>query len=473
MRRPVRVLMALVGTLSLLALPGVAAAHGPHIESFGAPAPANALFPVMQQNFFRLLALPEVADAHGPDIRGVGAAAPASARFPVLQQSFRLLANLPQPTHTPIGGTDLAFWGTRAYAGSFGGFRIIDIKQPASPKVLADVQCPGQQGDVSVWNNELLFLSDDEPLTSPRCGGVPTDFQSTPDAWEGIRIFDVGNPRDPVYLTAVATDCGSHTHTLVPDLKNDRVLIYVSSFNLFDDGPDCRAPTVDEPISHSKISIIEVPLDDPHAAAVINEPDSMFEGGQPCTPTQSNPLVPSDQFFACNETDDDSLNSSTRGCHDIQVLLEAHLAACSALSEAQIWDISDPEEPRIIKRLDDPNFEAWHNAVFTWDGEYVRVHRRRRHRHRAMVQARRPRHDRGQLDLPLGRPVDRAGWPLQDAAHHRELAAGSQLLHSAQRHDRPRARPIPARAGLLRARLGGHRLHRPAAPPGDRILPGR
>jgi hypothetical protein len=150
----------------------------------------------------------------------------------------------------------------------------------------------------------------------------------------------------------------------------------MSSFNLFelnptDDGPNCRAPTGQEPIAHSMISIVEVPLEDPHAAAVINEPGDMFEGGQPCTATQSNPLVPTDELFVCNESDDDSMRFSTRGCHDIQVLLEAHLAACSALSEGQIWDISDPEEPRIIKRLDNPNFEIWHNAVFTWDGNYV------------------------------------------------------------------------------------------------------
>lgn len=334
MRRAVRVLVGLIAALTLFALPAVAAGH------LGGP-------------------------------RGLGAVAQEAAPLPDLRQDFRLLANVPQPAHAPFGGTDLAFWGTRAYAGSFGGFRILDIEQPANPEVLADVPCVGAQGDVSVWGNELVFVSVDDPLTSPRCGGRPTDFATTPDAWEGIRVLGVSNPREPEYLTAVATDCGSHTHTLVPDLENDRVLLYVSSFNLFVDGPNCRAPSLEEPISHSQISIVEVPLDDPHAAAVINEPGEMFEGGQPCTPTASNPRVPSDAFFACNETDDESFIDATRGCHDIQVLLEARLAACSALSEAQIWDISDLEQPRVVKRLDNPAFEAWHNAVFTWDGTYV------------------------------------------------------------------------------------------------------
>src|SRR3712207_4542600 len=165
---------------------------------------------------------------------------------------MRLLANVPLPLDEPgssVAGSDLAFWGRYAYAGNYEGFRIIDIARPASPRVLADVRCFGPQNDVSVWG-DLLFLSVDEPLDSPRCGGQPTSADA-PDAWEGIRIFDVSNPRDPLFVTAVATDCGSHTHTLVPDASEDRVLLYVSSFNLgFESGPDCPAPSEEEPISH-------------------------------------------------------------------------------------------------------------------------------------------------------------------------------------------------------------------------------
>ena len=48
--------------------------------------------------------------------------------------------------------------------------------------------------------------------------------------FEGIRIIDISNPSAPSFVAGVATDCGSYTHTLVPDLANNRVLLYVSSF---------------------------------------------------------------------------------------------------------------------------------------------------------------------------------------------------------------------------------------------------
>ncbi len=189
----------------------------------------------------------------------------------------------------------------------------------------------------------------------------------------GTTIFDVSNPREPEFLTAVPTDCGSHTHTIVPDLGNDCLLIYVSSYALGAAaiGPNCAAPTAASPVSHDKISIVEVPLGEPREAAVINEPSGMFQDGQVCTPTAGNPLVPGDSDFICNPTDDETRPFASRGCHDIQVLADARLAACSALAEGQLWDISDPEEPRLIKRVDNPNVEFWHNASFTYDGRVV------------------------------------------------------------------------------------------------------
>ncbi len=136
-------------------------------------------------------------------------------------------------------------------------------------------------------------------------------------------------------------------------------------------GPNCAAPTAASPVSHDKISIVEVPLGEPREAAVINEPSGMFQDGQVCTPTAGNPLVPGDSDFICNPTDDETRPFASRGCHDIQVLADARLAACSALAEGQLWDISDPEEPRLMKRVDNPNVEFWHNASFTYDGRVV------------------------------------------------------------------------------------------------------
>src|SRR5918993_5747426 len=150
-----------------------------------------------------------------------------------ISKNMKLLGSAPKTNPASFyRNSDLAFWGQLAFAGNYEGFRVLDISAPGNPKVLADVSCPGQQHDVSVWNN-LLFLSIDRPLTAPECGSPQTpavDGVVTP-GFEGIRIFDVADPSNPRYVGAVATDCGSHTHTLVPDPDDaGRVLLYVASY---------------------------------------------------------------------------------------------------------------------------------------------------------------------------------------------------------------------------------------------------
>jgi hypothetical protein len=62
--------------------------------------------------------------------------------------------------------TDVAFWGRLAYQGTwFGGFRVIDIRSPARPGVLSEVDCGAFQGDVGVWGN-LVFRSVDAPVAA-------------------------------------------------------------------------------------------------------------------------------------------------------------------------------------------------------------------------------------------------------------------------------------------------------------------
>ena len=143
-------------------------------------------------------------------------------------QNVKLLATVARSEETTQ--SDLAFDGRLAYAGNYHGFRVLDIGDPEQPTVVADIHCHGAQADVSVYAN-LLFQSVDSPQSSGLCTShdfIPGDVEA--EMFEGIRIFDVSNPAAPVRIASVSTDCGSHTHTLVPDAANDRVLIYVSSY---------------------------------------------------------------------------------------------------------------------------------------------------------------------------------------------------------------------------------------------------
>ena len=262
--------------------------------------------------------------------------------------NMHLLAAVEKTTTDPTyRNSDLAFWGRYVYAGNYLGFRIIDASDPEAPVVLSDYSCPGSQHDVSVWDG-LLFLSIDAPRTGPGCASTP--MTGGAPGWEGIRIFDVRDPASPVFLGGVATDCGSHTHTLVPDTANGRVLLYVSSYpasglGVSPYGNSCFRTRPDGTQGHSKISVVEVPLAAPASASVVSQP----------------------RF----ELRDFANAFGFRGCHDITVFMELKRAGAACLSESQVWDISDPERPVTVARVHNPNVEIWHSSAFSWDGRLL------------------------------------------------------------------------------------------------------
>jgi hypothetical protein len=265
-----------------------------------------------------------------------------------------LIATLPNEDHSlDFANSDMAFWGDLLVQGSYDGFRVVDISDPNRPVTLAEVACRGPQGDVSIWEH-LVFVSVDRPQSSSGCESEDAEdadplFLPDQGGWEGIRIFDVMAPSAPRLVGTVTTDCGSHTHTLVPDVANGRVLLYVSSYALLQDqrlAPDCINP-------HGQISVVEVPLDDPGSAEVITRPH-LFD-----TPAwEVAPGAPPDWH-------------STAGCHDITVFMPLRLAAAACLSEGQIWDLSNPERPMAIAHVDLPEVAFWHSAAWSNDGSVI------------------------------------------------------------------------------------------------------
>ncbi len=281
--------------------------------------------------------------------------------------NLKLMSN--QPPSRPDVQSDIAFTGNLAIAGTFDGFRIVDISSPAKPQMIVDFPCNGGQGDVSVFGN-LLFQSVDTPQSSPFCDSTDSDA-STPGSWEGVRAFDISDPTNPVHIDSYRTDCGSHTHTVVPRPDMGRVFIYVASYPLTPVNIGLVSECIDlqtDPVGggHRKISIIEVPLGDPTNETVIEHP--LDAGTEVATFDLDTPL---------------GLPPGTLGthsfvaCHDISVFTELNLAAGACMSEAQLWDISDPRNPVFVWRFDDPaldhefDISLWHSAAFSWDGEVV------------------------------------------------------------------------------------------------------
>lgn len=207
-----------------------------------------------------------------------------------------------------------------AIAGNYRGFRIIDISEPGEPEVVTDFACNGAQGDVSVWG-DLVYQSVDSPQSHGGCDSTNVTA-STPGMFEGIRIFDISDVNAPELVASISTDCGSHTHTLLP--RGDTVYVYVSSYPLGGAalGPDCVQP-------HGYVSIVEVPTGDP-AAAVVHE-----HALDPGTELATFPLGAAGTF-------------SFTACHDMSVFDELDLLAAACMSESQLWDISDPRAPELM-----------------------------------------------------------------------------------------------------------------------------
>jgi hypothetical protein len=253
--------------------------------------------------------------------------------------------------------SDLAFWENLAVAGNYQGFRIFDITKPERPVLLSAFPCNGSQGDVSVYQAKqrlLLIQSVDAPQDRRECNSrnVQVDLLPGETDWEGLRIFDITNPKSPFLLTTVATDCGSHTHTTIPDDDDQRAIVYVSSYPLPPAiGDECQPP-------HSKIAIVQIPDANPAAASVLKY-----------QPIHAQPMVAGNPHGA---------PPGTIGCHDITAFTDpkVNTAAAACLTEGQLWDISDPANPCTIDEtchthIDNELVEIWHAAAFTWDGEVV------------------------------------------------------------------------------------------------------
>ncbi|WP_328971820.1 LVIVD repeat-containing protein [Streptomyces sp. NBC_00239] len=251
------------------------------------------------------------------------------------------VAAMPKGALTGIN-TDLAFQGRYAYAGNYDGFTIYDISRPRTPKIVSEVLCPGGQNDISV-SGDLLFLSTDSSRSDNSCASV-SQPATEKSSWEGIKVFDISDKKNPKYVAAVETNCGSHTHTLVPGGRD--VYLYVSSYGPNAAFPDCQPP-------HDGISVVKVPRHAPEKAALVGFPVLFPDGGNPGGPT--NPGV-----------------SKTTGCHDITVFPSKRLAAGACMGDGIIFDISRPERPRVIDRVqDNVNFAFWHSATFSEDGRKV------------------------------------------------------------------------------------------------------
>jgi hypothetical protein len=86
-----------------------------------------------------------------------------------------------------------------------------------------------------------------------------------PVGFEGVHVFDVGNPRDPVLVGAVELECGSHTLT-VGGITDGRLVVY--SNNSSSTGCVNGTRAQDDPAGDF-MDVIGVPLTAPSNASLL------------------------------------------------------------------------------------------------------------------------------------------------------------------------------------------------------------
>ena len=262
-------------------------------------------------------------------------AAPAAATSTTTMAESPHSDNIKEIARGPIkagqnvaDGSDLAFQGNLIVAGSYSGTAFFKILK-GSPyiKQIGFHNCPGGQGDVNVYK-DLVFVSLDGPQTEGSC---PDPRGDAADGKEGFRIVDISDPRRPVQVKFVETDCGSHTNVINP--KGDKVYVYNMSYPLGVQTPTCSAA------SHRKIQIVEVDVDAPEKAKVVGNLDV----------------------------------SPEIGCHDVTIWPNGKYASAACIGESQIWDVSDPAKPTIVSRIVNPGIEIHHGSGVTWDEKVLAI----------------------------------------------------------------------------------------------------
>src|SRR5918992_1392430 len=160
--------------------------------------------------------------------------------------------------------SDLAFWRNQIFHGDYDGFRILRGRGGNDPTLISRTRCNGDQGDIVVWR-DILVRAWNAPKTEARnCDGTTVE-----PGFEGMHVFDISNRRDPELVADIelsarpqadSPGCGTHTLTLVPDRRNDRVIIYNAT-----SGGNATLPNPEDR-ECNWIDIVEVSTDDPEDA---------------------------------------------------------------------------------------------------------------------------------------------------------------------------------------------------------------
>ena len=134
----------------------------------------------------------------------------------------------PSEQFAGITNSDLAFTGHYVIQGSYNGYQVWDIADPAKPVLKTAYVCPASQSDVSVYKN-LLFVSGEGLSSRLDCGTEGVQDTVSNARLRGVRIFDITDITQPKNVGNVQTCRGSHTHSVLvdPEGPGERVRLHL------------------------------------------------------------------------------------------------------------------------------------------------------------------------------------------------------------------------------------------------------
>jgi hypothetical protein len=344
------------------------------------------------------------------------------------------LVSTSKPSEKFVGSTmsDLAFRDNLVIQGSYNGYQVWDISNPAAPALKIANFCPASQSDVSIYKN-LLFVSAEGATGRIDCGAQGVKDPVSTERIRGIRIFDVTDLGHPKNVANVQTCRGSHTHSVLADPKDpENVYVYVSgSAGVRADaelkGCSDALPETDPNSAHFRIEVIKVPLAHPEQAAIVTSPrifndlaappthggapddramvDAARKRGEYVLEIFGQTQIAPPQFIkpmldsmvkarggtgAPTAADSAKLRAELPGivmkliganpnakptgpdqCHDITLYPGIGYAGGACGGYGLLLDIRNPTNPVRIGAVADSNFSYWHSATFNNDGTKV------------------------------------------------------------------------------------------------------
>jgi len=175
-----------------------------------------------------------------------------------------------------FSNTDMAFSGDLLAVGNYHGFNLYRLGPSGRPALVSSVICPGGQGDLSIVGH-LMIMSVEQTRGRVDCGLQGVRETVSPVRFRGLRIFDIRNPALPVQVGQVQTCRGSHTHSIVSGPGRDgKIIVYVSgtsSVRREAELPGCIGAVAGDPrTALFRIDVVEIPVANPAASRIVDSP---------------------------------------------------------------------------------------------------------------------------------------------------------------------------------------------------------